>query len=76
MENPSVKPPTERTRPAPGALLSAPVSLRLAPGEAWCAKCGETCDRATGYCTRCGARRTVPAAQILRRERDEYYIAT
>lgn len=46
--------------------------LRIAPGETWCLRCGET-HNPTGYCHRCGSQRGRPATLILRP--DEYYIA-
>jgi hypothetical protein len=49
-----------------------PGPVRLAPGERWCLRCGET-SNTTGYCNRCGSQRVRPAVEIL--QPDEYYIA-
>jgi hypothetical protein len=46
--------------------------LRVAPGERWCHKCGETIND-HGLCPRCGGRRGSPAAAVLRP--DEYFVA-
>ena len=55
--------------------------LRIAPGEQWCARCYEPTNEWNGRlgdhkaaCPRCGHRKFVSAAAVLRPE--EYYIAT
>lgn len=52
-------------KPLPPLRVTGPTVLRITPGELWC-ECGESWPAGTTQCTRCGGRRFVEAAGVLR----------
>jgi len=59
-------------RPLPPLHHTGKTVLRLTPGELWC-ECGESWPAGTTQCTRCGGRKFVEAAGVLRAH--EYFAA-
>jgi hypothetical protein len=70
--------PAETPDPAPIGAGAAPAwglaFVRIAPGERWCIKCGESTSAYYKACERCGSKHLVEATAVL--QPGEFGIAT